>query len=127
MADTKRRNAFLALLLLLAMAVIWGLTRKAEAPRSTPPEPSTATAPRPRSGAADAGPADAQRAQAAPTPVLKLPSARRTEAPEGAPGPFSGRVVSAVNGQGIPGAELTFRGPSYAVGVSTARYLFGAE
>ncbi|MFP2905575.1 carboxypeptidase regulatory-like domain-containing protein [Pyxidicoccus sp. 3LFB2] len=51
--------------------------------------------------------------------MLRLPSARRTDAPGDAPGAFSGRVVSATSGQGVPSAELTFAGPTGAASTRT--------
>ncbi|MCY1014234.1 carboxypeptidase regulatory-like domain-containing protein [Pyxidicoccus sp. MSG2] len=124
MADTKRRyGGWIALgLLLLGGALWWATARKpealpamaTEAPGDTPararPEPSRV---------ASTAPQQAQALPPTPAPLLRLPSARRTEAPANAPGAFSGRVVSATTGQGVPSAELTFAGPSGAASTRT--------
>ncbi|MCP3144484.1 carboxypeptidase regulatory-like domain-containing protein [Pyxidicoccus xibeiensis] len=122
MADTKRRYGIWVVvgLLLLGFLAWWALARK---PDGTPAA-VTATPASARPQAPSASP-DAPRqappaAQALePGPVLELPSARRTEAPASAPGAFSGRVVSAIDGQGVSGAELTFAGPTGAASVRT--------
>ena len=123
MADTKRRYAVWGGvgLLLLGALLWWSLTRESGAPPLAPPKPDTVAATSARPETPGAQPALAQREQATPasTPLLKLPAARRTEAPEGTPGAFSGRVVSAVSGQGVPGAELTFSGPVGATSLRT--------
>lgn len=114
MVDPKRRNAFLWVVLLVAAVAIWRyLAQEARTAPEAPAKPATAadTRTRPEAPAARLPPSLREQAERAPVPVLKLPSARRTEAPEGTPGPFSGRVVSAVSGHGVQGAELTFLGP----------------
>ncbi|WP_164021186.1 carboxypeptidase regulatory-like domain-containing protein [Pyxidicoccus trucidator] len=124
MADTKRRyGSWVAVcVLLLSVGLWWAFSRNPGAPPFT--EPPGATPSRARSEAPSATPATPQQAQAAPSdeapaPVLRLPSARRTDAPGGAPGAFSGRVVSATSGQGVPSAELTFAGPTGAASIRT--------
>ncbi|NMO20915.1 PDZ domain-containing protein [Pyxidicoccus fallax] len=123
MADTKRRYAgWVALGVLLLGLALWFLARRSDAPPAmatgksatspAPTNPASGTAATPES----ARPAPSSEAR---SPVLQLPSARRTEAPAGAPGAFSGRVVSATSGQGVPGAELTFAGPSGAASTRT--------
>ncbi|MBZ4421476.1 carboxypeptidase regulatory-like domain-containing protein [Myxococcus sp. RHSTA-1-4] len=126
MADTKRRYGRWAALgvLLLGLGLWWWLAHKPDATPVMVTETS-GTAPAPShpaaSGTAAATPEPARAASSkeAPSPVLRLPSARRTEAPEGVPGAFSGRVISAISGQGVPGAELTFAGPSGAASTRT--------
>ncbi len=121
MANTKRRyGGWGALgLLLLALGLWWLLGGRTDAPSAAVARRPEAGAPQEHSRTATAAPDAPSREPAAPSagapgPVLELPSARRTEAPEGVPGAFSGRVVSATSGQGVPSAELTFAGPSGA-------------
>ncbi|MFP2927065.1 carboxypeptidase regulatory-like domain-containing protein [Pyxidicoccus sp. 3LG] len=125
MADTKRRyGAWVALgALLLGLVAWWASSRKPDVVSTATPDAAGATADSVRleapGGTTPATPPREARSAQALAPVLELPSARRTEAPEGVPGAFSGRVVSATNGQGVPGAELTFAGPSGAVSTRT--------
>ncbi|WP_163989142.1 carboxypeptidase regulatory-like domain-containing protein [Pyxidicoccus caerfyrddinensis] len=124
MADTKRRyGGWIALGLLLLGGVLWWATaRKPEAPPAMVTETPGATPARARPEPSSTPPKEPQQAQVlppTPAPLLRLPSARRTEAPANAPGAFSGRVVSATTGQGVPSAELTFAGPSGAASTRT--------
>ena len=126
MADTKRRyGGWVALgLLLLGLGLWWAIARGDDAAPPMTTQSSGAAPAEERPSASSPTPTAAQQAQAAPsapTPaaLLRLPSARRTEAPANAPGAFSGRVVSATSGQGVPSAELTFAGPSGAASIRT--------
>lgn len=124
MADTKRRYGGWAALgvLLLGLGLWWGFAREPEAAHTTESLRTTPSNAQPIATATPTAPEQPRTVspeQQAPTALLRLPSARRTEAPANAPGAFSGRVVSATNGQGVPGAELTFAGPSGAASTRT--------
>lgn len=126
MADTKRRyGGWVALgLLLLGLGLWWAFARRDDAAPPMTTQSSGAAPAEERPSAPSPTPTEAEQAQAAPSApapaaLLRLPSARRTEAPANAPGAFSGRVVSAMSGQGVPSAELTFAGPSGAASIRT--------
>lgn len=125
MADTKHRyGGWVALgVLLLGLGLWWFRERQLDAPPVMDPKtsgaPSTFGTGASSTATATPGPAQAPSSAEAQSPVLRLPAARRTDAPEGTPGAFSGRVVSATSGQGVAGAELTFAGPSGAASTRT--------
>jgi protocatechuate 3,4-dioxygenase beta subunit len=124
MADTKRRyGGWVALgLLLLGLGLWWAVTRNSDAPPVGAAASAVPTQGSARTETPTATPASSQQPAPppeTPAPVLRLPSARRTESPGGAPGAFSGRVVSATRGQGVPAAEVTFAGPTGAASIRT--------
>ena len=103
--DRKRPGAVLtAVLVLAALFVLWR-TGPATTPEAHTP-PSTAARPSPPS-------------QVAPPLPSRLVPARLTEEATAPLGAFEGRVISAITGEGVAGAELTFASSGGASSVRT--------
>ncbi len=91
---SRRRLAFLAVVAAALLAALWlGLRRREPRPASPVAEEPAASGP--------------ERAAAPPPLPIRLPPTFAAPSRE-AGGSFEGRVVSAVDGKGIPGADLSF-------------------
>ncbi|HYO68557.1 MAG TPA: carboxypeptidase regulatory-like domain-containing protein, partial [Archangium sp.] len=118
--DRKRTLGLLAIVLVLLGVLLLVLRGRGgeQEPQAARTGGTTAPKPAPTRTAQDTAPRPepAHTAMALPTRLVPATYAESTTEPHGA---FAGRVISAITGEGVGGAELTFAGPGGALSART--------